>query len=51
LKHNLTFSGKSGEARKNQEMKRTEVVTLKFCSELGKVWPGGHAFLVLTAHH
>jgi len=32
-------------------MKRIEVVTLKFCSELDKVWAGGHALLVLTAHH
>ena len=30
-------------------MKRTEVVTLKFCSELYKVWPGGHVLLVPTA--
>jgi len=36
---------------KNQEMKRTEVVPLNFCSELDKVWPGGHALLVLASHH
>jgi len=49
----LTYSGKCGAARKNQEMKRTEVVVLplKFCSELDKVWPGGHALLVLTGEH
>jgi len=29
---------------KNQEMKRTEVIHLKRCSELDKVWPGGHVF-------
>jgi len=27
------------------------VVTLKFCSELDKVWPGGHALQALTANH
>jgi len=32
-------------------MKGTEAVTLQFCIELDKVWPGGHALLVLTTHH
>jgi len=32
-------------------MKRTEVGALKFCSELDKAWPGGHALLVLTGDH
>jgi len=32
-------------------MKTTEVVTLKFCSVLDKIWPGGRAFLVLTGDH
>jgi len=32
-------------------MKKTEVVPLKFCSERGKVWPVGHAVLVLTEDH
>jgi len=27
------YSGKSGAFRKNQEMKRTEMETLQFCSE------------------
>jgi len=36
---------------KNQQMKRTEVVPLKYCSELDKVQPGGHALLVLTGDH
>jgi len=29
-------------------MKRTEVVSLKFCSKLVEGWPGWHAMLVLT---
>jgi len=32
-------------------MKRTGVVTVKFCSELDKVWLGEHALLVLTGGH
>jgi len=28
---------------KNEEMTRTQVVPLRFCSEPDKVWPGGHA--------
>jgi len=36
---------------KYQEMKRTEVVPLNFCSELDKVWSGWHAMLVLTGDH
>jgi len=32
-------------------MKTAEVIPLKFCSELAKVWPGGHALLVLTGDH
>jgi len=57
LKHDLvkastkTFSGKNGAAWKNQEMKRTEMVALKFFIELDKVWPEEHALLVLTARH
>jgi len=27
------------------------VTPLKFCSGLDKVWPGGHALLVLTGDH
>jgi len=27
-----------------------EVVTLKLCSELDKVWSGGHGLLVVTTH-
>jgi len=46
-----TFSGKNGAAWKNQEMKRTEMVALKFFIELDKVWPEEHALLVLTARH
>jgi len=32
----LTYSGKSVAARKNLEMERTDIATLKFCSELYK---------------
>jgi len=35
----------------NEEMKRTDVVPLKFCSELEKAGPEGHALLVLTVDH
>jgi len=45
------YCGENGASRKSQEMKRTEMVTLTFCSELDKVWPAGHALLALTAHH
>jgi len=38
------YSGISGAARKNQEMKRTMVVTWKFCSEPDKVWPSRTCF-------
>jgi len=44
-------SGKSGAVRKNQEMKRTEMATLQFCSQLGNVWPEMHALLALTEQH
>jgi len=27
------------------------VTPLKFCIELDKVWPGGHALLLLTGDH
>jgi len=27
------------------------VITFKFYSEIDKVYPGGHALLVRTAHH
>jgi len=36
---------------RNQEMKTTDAVPLKFCSELNKVRPGRHTFLVLTSDH
>jgi len=29
-------------------MKRTEMATLQFCSQLDKVWPEMHALLALT---
>jgi len=43
--------GKSGAVRKKSRNEKTELVTLKFCGELDKVWPGGHVLLVLTANH
>jgi len=32
-------------------MKKTEVKTFKFCSELDQLWPGGLALLVLKVQH